>query len=282
MKSVKLIGKVFNERELKDVVIGGQNNADSIRFVLPKVFEEGLDLSLWTWYISYENKNGTGDNALLTATVSADGSLLYLDWKPSTTATQVEGRLKCQVFGLSSDGNSRFSCAPFATWVHECLEPSDITEKDPSYIEAALAVIAKQVTTTETYKTEAAASAELAKQWATGEGEIETGLYSSKHYAEDAAASLENVLQSEINVSEMEGDVETTKLANDITNEEVASQAAAVEKTLSEMQSLKVEMQAMASAAVAPTAIIDDVVYTLGLVASRGRAWIGATPVTTA
>ena len=149
MRQIHLHGKGFSNDDFKRLVIGGQTNADTIRFVIPKIYADELDFSgdEWTWSITYENQDGQGDTVLLTKSASALSENLYLDWKPSQTATQVEGKLICQVTGtrktVSDTVVSRFTCAPFTVYVEEWLSPEPITQALPGVIEQALEIMAE-------------------------------------------------------------------------------------------------------------------------------------------
>lgn len=148
MKQIHLHGKAFNNNDFKGLVIGGQTNADTIRFVIPKTFANEIDFSSddWTFSITYENKEGQGDTALLTKSLSAEGANIYLDWKPGQTATQVAGKLLCQIAGTkkaSDEVVARFTCTPFAVYVDEWLNPDPITQTLPSVIEQALELMAE-------------------------------------------------------------------------------------------------------------------------------------------
>ncbi len=149
MKQVHIHGKVFDDTDFKNLVIGGQNNADTIQFVLPKIFGNEIDFSSsdWIFTITYVNKEGEGDAVLLTKSDSSKSENIYLDWKPSQTATQVEGKLTCQLSGTKkntdTDEVSRFTTKPFAIYVDKYLSPEPITQMLPSVIEQALEMMAE-------------------------------------------------------------------------------------------------------------------------------------------
>ena len=150
MKQVHLHGKSFDEADFRRLVIGGQTNADTIRFVVPRRFSDELDFSTddWVFSISYENKEGQGDTVLLAKSLSSGSEAnLYLDWKPSQTATQVSGKLTCQVTAVSKGPDdevvSRFTCAPFAVYVEDWIKPTPITQTQPTLIEQALEIMAE-------------------------------------------------------------------------------------------------------------------------------------------
>lgn len=149
MKQVHIHGKVFDDTDFKNLVIGGQNNADTIQFVLPKIFGNEIDFSSsdWIFTITYVNKEGEGDAVVLTKSDSSKSENIYLDWKPSQTATQVEGKLTCQLSGTKknadADDASRFTTKPFAIYVDKYLSPEPITQSLPSVIEQALEMMAE-------------------------------------------------------------------------------------------------------------------------------------------
>ena len=149
MKQVHIHGKVFDDTDFKNLVIGGQNNADTIQFVLPKIFGNEIDFSSsdWIFTITYVNKEGEGDAVVLTKSDSSKSENIYLDWKPSQTATQVEGKLTCQLSGTKknadADDVSRFTTKPFAIYVDKYLSPEPITQSLPSVIEQALEMMAE-------------------------------------------------------------------------------------------------------------------------------------------
>lgn len=259
MKQVHLHGKTFNEKDFYRLVIGGQNAADTIRFVVPKQFEGELNLDTWTWSITYENKDGNGDTVYLSVTPSSkDPELIYLDWIPSQTATQIAGKLECQVFAVLQDGDTqkRFTTAPFPIYVEKWLNPDPITQSNPTVIEQALELMSKynqdvqnaiqagtnaakseeaaaqskeaaEVSASEAKKSQDAAAASQqsaatsaseakksqdaasdseakAKDWATKDDTpVEGELYSSKHYAGEAANDRASVDEMLIEIREL-------------------------------------------------------------------------------
>lgn len=146
MKKIHAHGKCFDPRDFEGLVIGGQNDADSIRFVVPRIFGDELDYASWLWAIHYENKDGQGDTVALTAQVSTENpSNLWIDWTPSQTATQVPGKLTCQVFALNVMGENarRFTFHTFPIYVDTWLNPDPITQALPSVMEQALEQMAQ-------------------------------------------------------------------------------------------------------------------------------------------
>ena len=183
MKQVHLHGKSFDEADFRRLVIGGQTNADTIRFVVPRRFSDELDFSTddWVFSISYENKEGQGDTVVLNKSLSSGSEAnLYLDWKPSQTATQVPGKLTCQVTAVSKGPDdeivSRFTCAPFAVYVEEWINPDPITQALPTVIEQALELMSQYV------------------------GQLEEGIEAGKQ----AVESAKNAAASEINAKKSE------------------------------------------------------------------------------
>ena len=203
MKQIHLHGKAFDECDFRGLVIGGQNDADTIRFVIPKTYagEVNLSDSQWSFYITYENKEGQGDTVLLTKSLSNQSETIYLDWKPGQTATQVEGKLTCQVFGTkagSGDAVCRFTTLPFAVYISKWLNPDPITQSLPTVIEQALELMAEynaQLEDAFDAKDTAVESAKIAERYAKGtEGgvavESGTGYHdNSKYYSELAKNS---------------------------------------------------------------------------------------------
>lgn len=116
---------------VKRIIIGGQNGADTVRFVAQKTYAGEVDLSGWNWYLQFRNKNGDGEPVQLTKTVS--GQLIYLDWTPGTTATQVAGRMEIQLYATS--GTAKWLTAPAAIYVEEDLAPDAIAPTTPTLIE---------------------------------------------------------------------------------------------------------------------------------------------------
>ncbi len=146
MKKIHAHGKCFDSKDFERLVIGGQNDADTIRFVIPKKFGDELDYSQWQWAIHYENKEGQGDTVALNAKISEENAdNLWIDWIPTQTATQVSGKLICQLYAIKVEGDNtkRFCFHTFAIYVDEWLDPELITQTQPSLIEQALEEMAK-------------------------------------------------------------------------------------------------------------------------------------------
>ena len=217
MKQIHLHGKAFSNDDFKGLVIGGQKNADTLRLVLPRLYANELDFSEddWIWSITYSNKNDQGDTVLLTKTLSTEGNNIYLDWKPSQTATQVEGKLVCQVTGYKKAADEeitqRFTCVPFTVYVAEWLNPDPITQALPSVIEQALEIMAEysaDVQNAIQAGKDAAISAQNAKASENAAKASEDAAEESETNAkasEDAAKASENAAkESEENADESE------------------------------------------------------------------------------
>ena len=141
MKKIHAHGKCFDSKDFENLVIGGQNDADTIRFVVPRIFAGEVDYSEWEWAIHYENKEGQGDTVALTSQQSSDNAdNIWIDWTPSQTATQVSGKLLCQLYSIRAVGEEtrRFSFHTFSIYVDAWLNPTPITQALPSVMEQAL------------------------------------------------------------------------------------------------------------------------------------------------
>ena len=151
MKQVHLQnGKTFDSNQLNGLVIGGQNGADTIRFVIPRTYAEEVDLSTddWSFYITYENVEDESDTVLLEKSVSTQSDKnLYLDWQPGLSATRVSGKLECQVYGYrktkDDEDASRLTFAPFAIYIPRWINPTVTAEGLPTVIEQALEIMAE-------------------------------------------------------------------------------------------------------------------------------------------
>ena len=198
MKSIHLHGKAFDDSDFRGIVIGGQNDADTIRFVVPKIFGGELDLTTWSWALTYENEAGTGDTVMLESRPSAaDTENLWIDWKPSSSATHMKGRLLCQLYAHNSAG-SKLTTKAFCIYISEALDPDPIVTPSPSYIEQALALMAQYNEEldgvrdeTEGFKNAAADSAQAASGSATAAKASETAAKTSETNAKasETAAS---------------------------------------------------------------------------------------------
>lgn len=200
MKSIHLHGKAFDESDFRGIVIGGQNNADTIRFVVPKIFGGELDLTTWSWALTYENETGTGDTVLLGSKPSGtDTDNLWIDWKPGSSATIMKGRLLCQLYAYNSAG-SKLTTKAFCIYISEALDPDPIVTPSPSYIEQALALMAQYNEEldgvrdeTEGFKNAAANSAQAAKESETNAAESEQQSLEYKQAIENLKAQIETL-----------------------------------------------------------------------------------------
>lgn len=253
MKNIHLHGKAFDDADFEGIIIGGQNQADTLRLVVPKVYGGELDLSPWSWALAYENESGTGDTVILKSKVSTvDSDNLWLDWKPSATATAEKGRLICQLYAYNSTG-SKFTTKPFVVYVSEMLDPDPIVSPTPSYLEQALTLMAQYNeeldgvrTDTETYKNQAGQYASQALASANNAKASETNASTSEQNAlasaNKAKASETAAKTSETNAKASETAAKTSE-ANAQDSESMALQYKEV------IETLKTQIEALESAA---------------------------------
>ena len=208
MKNIHLHGKAFDDADFKGIIIGGQNQADTLRLVVPKVYGGELDLSSWSWALAYENEKGTGDTVMLKSEVSTvDSDNLWLDWKPSATATAEKGRLICQLYAYNSTG-SKFTTKPFVVYVSEMLDPDPIVTPTPTYIEQALELMAQYNEKLETVKQETSDYADAAK----GSKDAAKASEEAAKRSEDAAKTSEtNAANSASRASTSESNAKTSE-----------------------------------------------------------------------
>ena len=224
MKSIHLHGKAFDDADFRGLIIGGQDNADTIRFVVPKIYGEEVDLTSWSWAITYENEKGQGDTILLEATPSTkDAENLWIDWKPSATATVEKGRLLCQLYAYNSDGN-KFTTKVFIVYVSEQLDPDPIVSPTPSYLEQALELMAQYNEElgevrddTEGFKNQAEQFASQAKASADNAKASEIAAAASQGQASQSEASAlqsaNKAKESETAAKTSEGNAKASELA---------------------------------------------------------------------
>lgn len=208
MKNIHLHGKAFDDADFKGIIIGGQNQADTLRLVVPKVYGGELDLSSWSWALVYENEKGTGDTVILESKASTvDSDNLWLDWKPSATATAEKGRLICQLYAYNSTG-SKFTTKPFIVYVSEMLDPDPIVTPTPTYIEQALELMAQYNEKLETVKQETSDYADAAK----GSKNAAKASEEAAKRSEDAAKTSEtNAANSASRASTSESNAKTSE-----------------------------------------------------------------------
>lgn len=246
MKSIHLHQKTFNHKDIQDLVVGGQNQADTIRFVIPKFFAGEVDLSTWDWYVQYRNKEGQGDMVLLQAVQSEESAdNLWIDWCPSETATAVSGKLDVQVF--ASKNRQRFTCVPFSIYIPEWLSPEEFTPGNPTIIEQALELMEYYAANVE----EALKQGEIAKKWATQMPDpVEGDLYSSRKYAQDASSSASSATASK-NEAAASASTATTKASEAVSSASAAktseSNAAASAKSASDSKTAAAQSASSAS-----------------------------------
>lgn len=229
MKQIHIHGKVFNNDDFKNLVIGGQTDADTVRFVLPATYADELDLASgdWVFFITYENKEGTGDTALLKKTQSTQSENIYLDWTPNITATQIPGKLVCQVFGikktLDDEVASRFTCAPFAVYIDEWINPEPLIQTTPSVIEEVLEVMAE-------YSSEVQKAIEWGHKAEDYAGSASDSANAAKLSETASAESASAAKESETNAkeSELNSKVSETAAAQSASDAAVSASAAGV------------------------------------------------------
>ena len=230
MKNIHLHGKAFDDADFKGIIIGGQNQADTLRLVVPKVYGGELDLSSWSWALAYENEKGTGDTVILESKVSTvDSDNLWLDWKPSATATAEKGRLICQLYAYNSTG-SKFTTKPFIVYVSEMLDPDPIVTPTPTYIEQALELMAQYNEKLETVKQETSDYADAAK----GSEDAAKASEEAAKRSEDAAKTSEtNAADSASRASTSESNAKTseTNAANSATRASTSESNAKTSET---------------------------------------------------
>lgn len=134
MKIVPIVDKEIRISELANLVVGLEHKAETVRFTLDKVYADETDLSQFTFYLQYKNRNGQGEPILLTKSVS--GNVLNLDWQPTGAFTQVNGRCQIQVFGLRASGSetNRWSTRSTFVYVAEELSADDIVDLGPTVL----------------------------------------------------------------------------------------------------------------------------------------------------
>ena len=241
MKSIHLHGKAFDDADFRGLIIGGQNNADTIRFVVPKIYGEEVDLTSWSWALTYENEKGQGDTVLLQAIPSTrDEDNLWIDWKPSATATIEKGRLLCQLYAYNSEGN-KFTTKVFVVYVSEQLDPDPIVAPTPSYLEQALELMAQyneelgQIRDeTEGFKDAAADSARAASGSAIAAKTSETAAKSSETKAKESETAAKT---SETNAKDSETAAKTSE--TNAKTSETAAKESETNAAESEQQSLE-------------------------------------------
>lgn len=276
MKQIHIHGKVFSDYDFKDLVIGGQTNADTIRFVLPKIYADEVDFSQagWVFSITYVNKDGGVDSALLTKSESTQSENIYLDWTPTITATQVAGKLTCQITctkkSVRDTDVSRFTSKPFSIYVDEYLNQTPISPALPTVIEQALEMMAEynadiqaaikagesaasDAASAATSASEALNSQDAAKTSETNAKKSEDAALESKTSAAGsasaAATSESNAHSSEIAAADSASDANDSKVAAADSASAAAGSASDAAGSASDAESSKVAAAESASAA---------------------------------
>lgn len=191
MKKVHLHNKTFRSEDLNKLIIGGQNNADTIRFVVPKVFAGEIDLSSWDWFVQYKNKNGEGDMVSLSSMQSEESTLnLWIDWKPGASATAVSGKLSIQMFATKDQ--QRITFVPFVVYVEEWLSPEPFIPDNPTIIEQALELMEFYASNVD----EALQQGQLAETYALSAADSAERSISAKDESEQFALTASNMAQA--------------------------------------------------------------------------------------
>ncbi len=188
MIQVHIRDKTIAVDAVKRLVIGGQTGADTIRFVVQKTYREEIDLSGWTWYLQFRNKNGEGESVLLSKTFS--GELIYLDWTPGVTATQVSGRMEIQLYATS--GDSKWVSAPATIYVEENLTPDAIIPTTPTVLDQYLELFEElkdDAETAESNASDSAAAALISEEAAAASAISSANSATSASTSKDAAIS---------------------------------------------------------------------------------------------
>ena len=241
MKKIHAHGKCFDSKDFENLVIGGQNDADTIRFVVPKIFAGEVDYSEWEWAIHYENKEGQGDTVALTSQQSSDNAdNIWIDWTPSQTATQVSGKLLCQLYSIRTVGEEtrRFSFHTFSIYVDAWLNPTPITQALPSVMEQALEQMEK-------YNQDLQDAITSGKNAAVSEKNAATSAKAAAQSETAAKTSETNAKTSESNSKTSETNAKKSEEAAR-SSEEAAAAAASAAKT-SETNAKTSETNAAAS-----------------------------------
>jgi len=89
--------KTIGTANISRLLVQTDSKADTIYFYLTKTHDT-VDISGYTWYLSYENESGEGDTVLLTKTLST--TTFTLAWQPSGYATSRDGRLRFNIYGI--------------------------------------------------------------------------------------------------------------------------------------------------------------------------------------
>ena len=235
MKKIHAHGKCFDSKDFENLVIGGQNDADTIRFVVPKIFAGEVDYSEWEWAIHYENKEGQGDRVALTSQQSSDNAdNIWIDWTPSQTATQVSGKLLCQLYSIRTVGEEtrRFSFHTFSIYVDAWLNPTPITQALPSVMEQALEQMEK-------YNQDLQDAITSGKNAAVSEKNAATSAKAAAQSETAAKTSETNAKTSESNSKTSETNAKKSEEAARSSEEAAAAAASAAKTSLLPQRPLK-------------------------------------------
>lgn len=253
MKIVNVNDRTIDVDALNGQIVAFDNTSYTIRFCIKKMYNGETDLSTYTWYLIFRNSEDQGDVVSL-ATAQNDESSFFVDWQPGGLFTQVGGGCNLQLFAIS--GENKWHTEICYIVVKKGLTSSADSPLEPS-------VLLTYLTTFQGLRSEAAGSAAAAAASALAAAQSEANALSYKQQAD----------QDKTQTTTDRGVVATDKAA-------VAADKAAALQALAEMRSLVLAAEANAAAASTPIAVIEGDQYSVGLVVSRGRAYLSAVQVT--
>ena len=140
MIDAHLSGKEIQTNNIKNSIIGGQTGVEGVRFCLAEEINgEDMTSALWSWFLVFENIEGTGESVALTPVY--ENGLVKLPWVPGVTATQVSGKLEIQIFATQSSGGEvvkRWVSKREIVYVQEAVNPTQIIPTTPTILEQYL------------------------------------------------------------------------------------------------------------------------------------------------
>ncbi len=252
MKIVNVNDRIIDADALNGQIVAFDNTSYTIRFCIRKMYNGETDLSAYTWYLIFKNSEDQGDVVALT-TAENDENSFFVDWQPGGLFTQVGGGCNFQLFAIS--GDNKWHTDTCYIIVKRGLTSSSDSPLEPS-------VLLTYLSTFQGLKSDASDSATAAAASALAAAQSEANALSYKQQAD----------QDKTQTTTDRGAVATDKAA-------VAADKAAALQALSEIQSLVLAAEANAAAASTPIAVIEGDQHSVGLVVSRGRAFLSVVPV---
>lgn len=252
MRIVNVTDRKIDADALNGQIVAFDNTSYTIRFCIKKMYGEETDLSSYTWYLIFRNSEDQGDVVAL-AVSENDSDSFFLDWQPGGLFTQVSGGCHFQLFGVSGDNK-------WHTDLCYIVVGKGLTSDSESPLEPS--VLLTYLTTFQGLENDASDSANAAAASALAAAQSEANA------AESERQSEQNRLQTN-----------TDKGAASIDKAAVAADRAAALQALSDMQSLVLAIESAAAAEGSPIAVVDDVPYSVGLVASRGKVFLSAVAI---